>query len=250
MDKNTKLIHLALDAGEVMIRSGAETYRVQDTMLRILSVSGQEKADAHALVTLLVVTLPQENGRPLAMMRSIHSRSTNLQKVCEVNALSRAFVSGEISLDEAVESLEQIRSERSYLPPTRIIGYGMICSCFSFLRCHCLSISIASFFTGMLVGILMLRLSSKKMPYFLPAFLCGCFIALLAGVLQPMLPADSMDDIVIGGIIPLLPGVTFSKSMRDLMEGNIISGYTKAVEALVIAASLAGGVGLVLAYFV
>ena len=34
MDDDTKLLNLALDAGEIMLTSGAETYRVQDTMLR------------------------------------------------------------------------------------------------------------------------------------------------------------------------------------------------------------------------
>ena len=42
MDDDTKLLNLALDAGEIMLTSGAETYRVQDTMLRILSVSGRK----------------------------------------------------------------------------------------------------------------------------------------------------------------------------------------------------------------
>lgn len=248
MEESTKLLHLALDAGEIMIQNGAETYRVQDTMLRILATAGQEKTDAHALVTLLVATLPKTDGSPLSMMRAIHSRSVNFQKVCAVNEMSRHFVSGVISLDEATKRLEEIRKQRAYLPPTHIIGYGLISSCFSFLGCHSLSIGFVSFFTGLLAGILMLHLGSKKMPYFLPTFLCGCFIALLACGLSPLLPADSMDDIIIGGIMPLLPGVTFSKSMGDLMEGNLISGYTKAIEALVIAASLAGGVGLILSY--
>ena len=34
MDRDTKLINLALDAGEIMIKNGAETFRVQDTMQR------------------------------------------------------------------------------------------------------------------------------------------------------------------------------------------------------------------------
>ena len=32
MDDDTKLLNLALDAGEIMLTSGAETYRVQDTI--------------------------------------------------------------------------------------------------------------------------------------------------------------------------------------------------------------------------
>ena len=46
MDYDTQLINLALDAGEIMLASGAETFRVQDTMQRILSVSGKEKIEA------------------------------------------------------------------------------------------------------------------------------------------------------------------------------------------------------------
>lgn len=60
MDNDTKLLNLALDAGEIMLMSGAETYRVQDTMLRILSVSGREKIEALALSTMLIVSLPRE----------------------------------------------------------------------------------------------------------------------------------------------------------------------------------------------
>ena len=41
MDNDTKLIHLALDAGEIMIKNGAETFRVKDTMRRILGTTGR-----------------------------------------------------------------------------------------------------------------------------------------------------------------------------------------------------------------
>ena len=48
MDNDTKLINLALDAGEIMLKNGAETFRVQDTMKRILSTTGREKIEATA----------------------------------------------------------------------------------------------------------------------------------------------------------------------------------------------------------
>ena len=58
MDNDTKLINLALDAGEIMLKNGAETFRVQDTMKRILSTTGREKIEATAISTALIVTLP------------------------------------------------------------------------------------------------------------------------------------------------------------------------------------------------
>ena len=249
MDRDTKLINLALDAGEIMIRNGAETFRVQDTMRRILATSGQEKIEAVALVTVLLATLPRAEKGPLSMMRAIHSRSVNFRKVCEVNDMSRAFVEGRIDIDEAIQRLDEISHEREYLLPTRLIGYGMIAGCFSFLGSLSLLDGLLSAFTGMMLGGLSIWLSTKKTPYFFDPFFGGAFVVFCACWVHPLFPSTHIDTIVIGGIIPLLPGVTFSKSMRDLMEGNIISGYTKAVEALVIAGSLAGGVGLTLSYF-
>lgn len=248
MDRDTKLINLALDAGEIMIKNGAETFRVQDTMHRILATSGQEKIEALALSTVLLVTLPRKKKGPLSMMRAIHSRSVNFQKVCDVNDMSRAFVSGSISLEDAISRLDAIDHQHGYSLPLYLLSYGIISGGFSYLYSPSALDAFLAFLVGLMLGYLDRWLSSKKMPYFLAPFLGSVFVACSACLLQPFFPHCQVDTIIIGGIMPLLPGVTFSKSMRDLLEGNIISGYTKAVEAIVIAGSLAGGVALTLSY--
>ena len=249
MDADSKLINLALDAGEIMIKNGAETFRVKDTMRRILGTTGREKIEATALVTLLLATLPRENKPPLSMMRAIHSRGINLQKVCHVNDMSRAFVSGKITLDEAIRQLDEISHEKEYKLPTRIIFYGLIAGCFSFLTSQSLLDGFIAQLIGTMLGCLVHWTNKQKMPYFLPTFLHGCFVAYCACWLSPLFPNSHMDTIIIGGLMPLFPGVTFSKAMRDILEGSIISGYTKFVEAIIGACSLAGGVGLTLSYF-
>ena len=250
MDNDTKLINLALDAGEIMIRNGAETFRVKDTMRRILGTTGRDKIEATALVTLLLATLPRENQRPLSMMRAIHSRSVNFQKVCHVNDMSRAFVDGRITLDEAIYYLEQISHEKEYRLLTRVISYGFIAGCFSFIGSHSPLDGFIAQIIGTLLGFLVHWTNKLKTPYFLPIFLHGCFVAYTACGLAPFFPGSHVETIIIGGLMPLFPGVTFSKAMRDILEGSIISGYTKLVEAIMIAVSLAGGVGVTLSYFV
>lgn len=133
MDNDTKLINLALDAGEIMLKNGAETFRVQDTMKRILSTTGREKIEATAISTALIVTLPARGkGPPFHDARCPHPYH-QFEKVCEVNDMSRAFVSGKISLDEAIERLKEIHQFSFYPLPIRVFGYGLISGCCSFL---------------------------------------------------------------------------------------------------------------------
>lgn len=249
MDRDTRLINFALDCGEIMLRSGAETFRVQDTMRRILSTTGRDKIEATAISTALLVTLPREEKGPLAMMRGVHTEALNFQRICEVNALSRAFVSGEIGLTSAAKQLRRPSSHAAYPLPLRILCYGFISGCLSFLTSESVPGGCVSFFVGILLGILLFWLGNKKIPYFLPSFLGGSCAALCAGIVHHVIPAIRIDTVVIGSIMPLLPGVAFCRSIRDLLEGNIISGSTKMVEALMTACFLAGGVGTTLHYF-
>ena len=249
MDYDTKLINLALDAGEIMLKNGAETFRVQDTMRRILSTTGRDKIEATAVSTALIVTLPREEKGPLSMMRGVHTRTVNFEKVCEVNDISRAFVSGKITLEEAIAKMHTIRQSLFFPLPLRVFAYGLISGGCSLMTSESPLDGVLSFFIGMILGCFVFWLGTKKVPYFFEPFLGGALAAYCACWIQPLFPASRVDTIIIGSIMPLLPGVTFSKSMRDLLEGNLISGSTKAVEALVIACSLAGGVGLTLSYF-
>ena len=53
-----RLIHdIALLAGEIMLQNGAETYRVEDTITRILSISGFARTEAFVTITGIFVTL-------------------------------------------------------------------------------------------------------------------------------------------------------------------------------------------------
>ncbi len=249
MDYDTKLINLALDAGEIMLKSGAETFRVQDTMLRILSVTGREKIEALALSTMLIVTLPREVKGPLSMARGVKDRSVNFEKICAVNAMSRSFVSGEITLEAATARIQEIHNAPAFSPILRILGYGMTSGGFSLIYSHSLPDGIAAFFIGMLLGIMQTWIGKQKAPYFFASFLGGLLTGVAACLVHLLFPASQMDMIIIGSIMPLLPGLTLSKAIRDLLEGNFISGNSKMVEALLIACAIAGGVAIAFGMF-
>jgi uncharacterized membrane protein YjjP (DUF1212 family) len=58
-----------------------------------------------------------------------------------------------------------------------------------------------------------------------------------------LLPGIRSDIIIIGAIMPLVPGVIFTTAIRDTLNGDYASGTARMMEAVVIALSVAAGVG-------
>lgn len=249
MDHDTQLINLALDAGELMLASGAETFRVQDTMLRILNTTGREKVEALAMCTLLIVTLPREEKGPLSMTRGVKSRAVNFEKICAVNDMSRAFVSGDITLEEASARCREIYHAPNFKFSTRVLGYAVNGAGFAVMVGGGPLEGFISFFIGLLMGITLVHFGDKKVPFFFGPLMGGLVTGLAACSAHFLLPYTQLDKMIIGTMKALLPGLALSKAMRDLLEGNLISGNSKVVEVLLNAVSIAGGVAIALAIF-
>ena len=82
--------------------------------------------------------------------------------------------------------------------------------------------------------------------------LSSLVIALMAGISVLIGLGENGGIIIIGSIMPLVPGVSFGTAMRDLLLGDLASGSLKALQsvlqalmiafAYMIAASIVGGV--------
>ena len=106
------LLDTAVMAGEILLESGAETWRVEDTMLRMLRMSGLKTADVLALTTGFVVTLDDPSMDSMTVMRSVESRATDLNRIHAVNQLSRDFCEGNIDLDALFHRVRDILPSR------------------------------------------------------------------------------------------------------------------------------------------
>ena len=54
---------------------------------------------------------------------------------------------------------------------------------------------------------------------------------------------------IIGAIMPLIPGVAFVNSVRDIAAGDYISGTIRMIDAIVTASGIAIGVGVTILVF-
>lgn len=246
-----RLANFAGDAGEIMIRSGAETHRVEDTMSRILDTTGFPTASTFVLPTGIMLTLSDHDGETISLNRRVTSGSTDLNSVCEVNRISRAFCAGALSLEDAEKELAAMKNVTIYSRFLRIFGcmigcagfavvfggglvefgIALLCGLFLGLETTLLRPLIGKPFISDALGAAISSFLAVLFSYFLGSFLPGTGTILVSSVIA-------------GCIMPLVPGVAITNAIRDTFAGDYLSAAARAIEAFLIATSIAIGVGL------
>lgn len=232
-------------AGKIMLASGSEVYRVEETMRYMLQKSSYPVAEALALGTGLFVTLDDPERDTLTIARRVPARSNNINRICEVNEISRQFCSGMITVEQAYDKLKEIESARVYSKRWQFLGIVGV------------SVFFAPIFDGTMLdmfgaGLVGVALATadwliKKIrlnDFFTNAF-CSFVVAIAATVIRKFfLPACSADVMIISSIMSLVPGVAFTTAIRDTLNGDYSAGMARMVEAIVVALAIAAGVGL------
>ena len=104
------LLKTAMLAGEIMLRSGAETYRVEDTMHHILKTADHiEMAEVLVIMTGISATIKLENEKAVTVTKRVEERDTNLKLVVDVNEISRQYCGDDLTLEQAYEKLSTLK---------------------------------------------------------------------------------------------------------------------------------------------
>ena len=126
MDMDSVLLYkTAMLAGEIMAQSGAETFRVEDTMNRILRTSHYQMIEVHATTTGIMATLSDPAAEPVTGVKRINNRANNLYRINEVNQISRDICDNRIDLNTAYEKLLEVKNKTIYTKRTIAIATVM-----------------------------------------------------------------------------------------------------------------------------
>lgn len=91
-----------------------------------------------------------------------------------------------------------------------------------------------------------LLLKKLNINSFVTGFCCCGLAAFIALSASTAVTEASYDPIIIGTLMLFVPGVALTNSIRDFLSGDMLSGVSRLVEALLTAVSLAAGAGVVL----
>lgn len=246
-----RVMELAMEAGRILLKNGAEIPRVEETILRICWNLGVEQVDVFVLSNGIFLTARNENKDLFAQVKSIPLSGIHLGVVTEVNSLSRKIAGGNMDLESAFKRLREI----DQMPPNRnlyrVIASGIGSACFIYLLGAGFMECAMTLLSGTLVFALVLLMEKRNLSKILVNIAGGAFITMMALVYQKLLPAYDlrMSLMIIGSIFPLIPGFAFVNAIRDIAESDFISGIVRLLDAVFVFVYIAIGVGTVLSLY-
>ncbi|WP_223700448.1 threonine/serine exporter family protein [Sutcliffiella deserti] len=238
-----EIIKLCLLAGRIMMESGAETYRVEDTMSRIAAAYGI--TETHSFVTPTGIIVSLKGSNPTQLVR-ISNRSTDLEKVARVNSISRQISNGELEIEAAHHSLEQLQASHLEFPIwIQILAAGIVSGSFLIMFKGIWADFLPAIIVGGIGYSSLLFIQHYTRVKFFAEFLASLIIGILSFQLVKVGYGFELDKIIIGSVMPLVPGLLITNAVRDLMVGHFVSGLSKGAEAFLTAFAIGAGVAVV-----
>ena len=242
-----KVIDVVLIAGRILLESGAETYRVEDTMNRISASFGLD--DTYSFVTSTAIIFSLNNRTNTRLIR-IRERTTDLEKIALTNSLSRKISSNQLSIDEAKSELIHLHhASLQFSSITKFFAAAIACGLFLFMFGGVMN----DFFFAILAGAGAFLTFDFVQRYiqikFFSEFISAAVVITIAASFSKLGMAANQDIITIAGVMPLVPGILITNAIRDLMAGELIAGMSRGVEAALTSFAIGAGVAIVLLIF-
>lgn len=242
-----KVVDVALEAGKILLKSGGEIFRVEETIQYICKRYWIENVDIFTLSHAIILSIVDDEGNSYTKVKHVPLSSNNIGIVTEVNDLSRRFSAGMLTIEEAFEQLKYIENMPSVKSGYIVLAAGIGSGCFGYLMGAGVYDSIAAFFIGCILYVWVLSAKKHTMSKIIINIVGGVIISILGLLIRLMFPgAVQLDGMIIGAIMPLVPGVGFVNSIRDLQGGDFLSGTVRMIDTLLVFAYIAIGVGFTL----
>lgn len=243
--KDKEILDFTMSLGIFMLKHGAETYRVEDTTKRILTFYNFNEISIFAIPTSVFITA---NGT--THFKRVVAENIDLETIATMNQLSRDLISGQIDFQEAKSMLEVASKEiPTFSSKVHVLGSGMAGGFFSLLFHGNTMDFLLSYIITCIIVVIADYLTSKHVNFFIKNIIAGFFAGLFSILATHIFAgkfAVTLDIIIIGPIMALVPGVAFTNGMRDIIYGDLVSGSSKITEAIFVSIGIAFGVGAII----
>ena len=230
-----------MDIGEQMLVCGAEVHRVEDSIQRMCLSSGAKRADIFIITSSMVVTIHTEAGDTLTQTRRITGTGTDLELFHRLNQLSRKICAEKLTPEEIRKEFQNALTAKAYPFWLQCFACAIIAGSFTLFFGGGLTDALVSLFVGALVKLLSKVFEKAVTSRIFDKFLCAFGASMLAFLALRLSLVGSVDKVIIGNIMSLIPGIGLTNALRDLFTGDHIAGLIRTIESLMIALVIAAG---------
>ena len=248
-EREREALETAALAGDILLASGAEIFRVEETISFIARAFGVKSSESFVLSSGIFMTAGGRQEGDFARVRHIPLTGARLDRVTAVNQLSREIVAGKYTPAEAKARLLEIQRMPGKPKPHQVLASGIGSGCFCFLFGGDLVDSLAAFAAGTVLYLYLLCLVRGRLSKIASNISGGALVTLLAVLFYQSGFGHHLGEIIIGSIIPLVPGVAFTNGIRDIADEDYIAGSVRMLDALLVTFCIAMGVGLVMTVY-
>jgi len=240
-----KLLNLGSELGRMLMNAGAEIYRVEESVTRLLTAYGLEP-QVFAIPNCLIVSFDTPEGRPMTRMCRIGPHGTDIELIELCNDLCRRLCAAPVPAEEALARLRALPGRRRvYSNKMVLLGYVLASAFFAAFFGGTVGDFLCAALTGGVVGCFVLYgqplIGSNA---FFRTVVCSAVAAAVPMALTAAGLGQNQDTIVIGVLMVLVPGMALTNAMREIMAGDIISGVNRTAEVILIGTAIALGVAL------
>ncbi len=243
-----RLLTLLLKVGQMLLSSGAETYRAEETVVYMFNAIAKGKISVFAVPTAINIDIVI-NGIHYSGLKSVRTREINLEIIDKINDFSRQVVKYGMDIEDCFIILEQIQKKKQGKTIFMILSFGMAAGFFTLMLGGCFFEFLIAFISCTIVQLLRKLNVMNRHLIFFHSILGGAIPALIAKLFYHTFHFGDVNIMVIASMLPLFPGIATVNAIRDSVQGELISGVSRLAEAIVTAVALALGSAVIFALF-
>ena len=242
--KYDKILQGILDIGEAMLKSGAENFRLEDSMYRMLKSYGFVRYDVFVIPSNMQVTVETPDGEILTQIRHIEHLETNFDRLDYLNNLSRYVCANTPDFDELREKYEEVMNRPGQRPWTPYFAGIMGGTGFAvFFGCGFLDAVVAVIVSFLIVAIGGWLGKREK-----NIFVYNLILAFISEVIIVEMVRNGIGShpgrIMIGIVMLLISALATTNGIRDLLQKDFISGFYNIMNSVLGASGIAAGIVL------
>lgn len=238
-----KLLNFSCELGRHLLQNGAEIYRVEESLQRLLNAYGYDRIEVFAIPACIILNI-QDGEQNYTKSVRIRSVTNNLRKLDLLNALCRELCLETPPMEECNRRLRKILSEPIYSELVSFLAHGFVAFFFALFWGGELLDAVVAFPCGLLVKVALSSLRRVHANVFFTNLLTSALLALPPLLLAYAGAGVNTDKVIIGTIMLLVPGIAITNVMRDVLAGDFLTALIRFAEVLIVAVGISAGVAI------